>query len=222
VPRLKTAVLISGRGSNLQALLDAAADPAYPAEIVLVLSNVPGAYGLERAKKAGIATAVVDHKQFPDRPSFERALDARLKEAGAQFLCLAGFMRLLTPEFVTPWQDRLINIHPSLLPSFKGLHTHERALAAGVRFAGCTVHFVRPATDDGPIIIQAAVPVHAGDTPDSLAARVLEAEHRIYPLALALVATGRARVAGDGVEILGMEAPEASLLNPVGAGRDGD
>jgi phosphoribosylglycinamide formyltransferase-1 len=222
VPRLKTAVLISGRGSNLQALLDAAADPAYPAEIVLVLSNVPGAYGLERAKKAGIATAVVDHKQFPDRPSFERALDARLKEAGAQFLCLAGFMRLLTPEFVTPWQDRLINIHPSLLPSFKGLHTHERALAAGVRFAGCTVHFVRPATDDGPIIIQAAVPVHAGDTPDSLAARVLEAEHRIYPLALALVATGRARVAGDGVEILGMEAPEASLINPVGAGRDGD
>ncbi len=222
MPRLKTAVLISGRGSNLQALLDAAADPAYPAEIVLVLSNVPGAYGLERAKKAGIATAVVDHKQFPDRPSFERALDARLKEAGAQFLCLAGFMRLLTPEFVTPWQDRLINIHPSLLPSFKGLHTHERALAAGVRFAGCTVHFVRPATDDGPIIIQAAVPVHAGDTPDSLAARVLEAEHRIYPLALALVATGRARVAGDGVEILGMEAPEASLINPVGAGRDGD
>ncbi len=218
--RLKTAVLISGRGSNLQALLDAAADPAYPAEIVLVLSNVPGAFGLERAKKAGVATATVDHKLFPDRPSFERALDAKLKESGVEFVCLAGFMRLLTPDFVTPWQDRLINIHPSLLPSFKGLHTHERALEAGVRFAGCTVHFVRPATDDGPIIAQAAVPVHAGDSPDSLAARVLEAEHRIYPMALALVASGKARVRGDSVEIEGARTPGTSLMNPEGAGGD--
>lgn len=212
--RLRTAVLISGRGSNLQALIDAARDPAYPAEIALVVSNVPGAFGLERARQASIATKIVDHKNFPDRASFERALDGLLREHKIEFVCLAGFMRLLTPAFVTPWLDRLINIHPSLLPAFKGLHTHERALAAGVRFTGCTVHFVRPATDDGPIIIQAAVPIGPDDTPDSLAARVLEAEHRIFPAALALVAEGKTRIENEIVRVEGHAPPESSLVNP--------
>jgi len=212
--RLRTAVLISGRGSNLQALIDAARDRAYPAEIALVVSNVPGAFGLERARQASIATKIVDHKNFPDRESFERALDGLLREHKIEFVCLAGFMRLLTPAFVTPWLDRLINIHPSLLPAFKGLHTHERALAAGVRFTGCTVHFVRPATDDGPIIIQAAVPIRPDDTPDSLAARVLEAEHRIFPAALALVAEGKTRIENEIVRIEGHSPPGPILVNP--------
>jgi phosphoribosylglycinamide formyltransferase-1 len=212
--RLRTAVLISGRGSNLQALIDAARDPAFPAEIALVVSNVPGAFGLERARQAGIAAKIVDHKNFPDRESFERALDGLLREHRIDFVCLAGFMRLLTPAFVTPWLDRLINIHPSLLPAFKGLHTHERALAAGVRFTGCTVHFVRPATDDGPIIIQAAVPIRPDDTPETLAARVLEAEHRIFPAALALAAQGKTRIENETVRVEGHAVPGASFVNP--------
>lgn len=212
--RVRTAVLVSGRGSNLQALLDAAADPAFPAEIVLVLSNVADAYGLTRAERAGVPTLVIDHRAFAGREPFEAAVDAALREAAVELVCLAGFMRMLTAGFVEAWRDRLINIHPSLLPSFKGLHTHERALAAGVRLHGCTVHFVRADVDAGPIIVQGAVPVGAEDTPDALAARVLAVEHRIYPLALRLVAEGRARVEGDVVRVEGGRAEDAMLINP--------
>jgi len=180
--KLRLGVLISGRGSNLQALIDAAADPAFPAVIALVVSNTAGAYGLERATAAAIPTAVVDHKAYAGREPFEDALHAALSGAGVELVCLAGFMRLLTAAFVGRWHDRLINIHPSLLPAFRGLNVHEAVLAYGARFTGCTVHFVRAAMDDGPIIVQAAVPVHMGDDADSLAARVLAEEHRVYPL----------------------------------------
>lgn len=214
--KLKVGVLVSGRGSNLQALIDACADPAFPAEIVHVLSNIPDAYALERAATAGIATSVIGHRDFAGRDAFDAAIDARLREVGVEFVCLAGFMRLLTEGFVGKWQDRMINIHPSLLPSFKGLHTHERALEMGVKVHGCTVHFVRPATDEGPIIVQAAVPVLPDDTPDSLGARVLEQEHRAYPLALRLVAEGKARVSGLVVHCEDAAGANEALLNPAG------
>ena len=215
--RKKIAILISGRGSNMQALIEAARDREFPAEIAQVISNRPEAAGLARAAAAGIPTAVVDHKAYRGREAFEAALHAALVAAGAELVCLAGFMRLLTAGFVNAWRDRLINIHPSLLPAFPGLDTHARALAAGVRFAGCTVHFVRPEMDNGPIIVQAAVPLRPGDDEPALAARVLEAEHRAYPLALALVASGRARVVGDTVAIDGAAAPAGFLMNPAGA-----
>ena len=186
--RLKAGVLISGRGSNLQALLDACADPAFPAEIALVISNVAGAQGLDHAKAAGVPTLVIDHKGFPDRESFDAKMDEALRAAGVELVCLAGFMRLLSTGFVEGWRGKMINIHPSLLPAFKGLHTHAQALAAGVAEHGCTVHWVTPALDDGPAILQGKVPVLAGDTEESLAARVLEAEHRLYPEALRLIA----------------------------------
>jgi phosphoribosylglycinamide formyltransferase-1 len=212
--RRKLAVLISGRGSNLQSLIDACAVPGYPAEIALVLSNVAGVQGLERAARAGIPTVVVNHKDFAGREPFEAAVHAEITKAAPDLVCLAGFMRILTDGFIQLWRDRLINIHPSLLPAFKGLHTHERVLEAGARFAGCTIHFVRPAMDDGPIIAQAAVPVRPSDTPDSLAKRVLEQEHRLYPLAVRLIAEGRVRVVGERVIIDGAQAPEGVLLNP--------
>jgi len=212
--RLKVGVLISGRGSNLQALIDACAEPGYPAQIVLVLSNSADALGIERASRAGLKTTVIPHGDFVDREGFEAALDGALREAGAEFVCNAGFLRILTPWFVERWRDRQINIHPSLLPAFPGLHTHERALAAGVRFSGCTVHFVRPAMDEGPIIVQAAVPVLPDDDAGTLAARVLAAEHRIFPLALRLVAEGRAKVVGGHVVIAGSDAPTEAVLNP--------
>lgn len=210
----RVAVLISGRGSNLQALIDASRAADYPADIVRVISNRPDAAGLARAAAAGIPTETVDHKAFLGREKFDAELDARLQACGAELVCLAGFMRLLTGRFVDAWRDRLINIHPSLLPAFPGLDTHARALAAGVRFTGCTVHFVRAEMDSGPIIVQAAVPIRPGDDEDRLAARVLEAEHRAYPLALALVAGGQTRVAGDRVEIESAGLPEGFLLNP--------
>ena len=212
--RLRVGVLISGRGSNLQALIDACAQPGYPAEIVLVLSNRADALGLERARRAGLKTTVIPHGDFVDREGFEAALDGALREAGAEFICNAGFLRILTPWFVERWRDRQINIHPSLLPAFPGLHTHERALAAGVRFSGCTVHFVRPVMDEGPIIVQAAVPVLPDDDAGTLAARVLAAEHRIFPLALRLVAEGHAKVVGGHVVIAGSDAPTEAVLNP--------
>jgi phosphoribosylglycinamide formyltransferase-1 len=212
--RLKVGVLISGRGSNLEALINACAAPDFPAEIVQVVSNRADARGLERARRAGVPATAIPHRDFPDRRLFEEALDAALRRAGAEFLCNAGFMRLLTPWFVERWRDRQINIHPSLLPAFPGLHTHERALAAGVRFAGCTVHFVRAAMDDGPIIVQAAVPVLPGDDAERLAARVLAQEHRAYPLALRLIAEGRVRVVDERVEIACARIDPASLLNP--------
>ena len=207
-------MLISGRGSNLQALIDAAADPAYPAEIVLVLSNQADAQGLERAATAGIATGVISHRDFAERATFDAALTTALEQAGVELVCLAGFMRILGAGFVDHWAGRLINIHPSLLPAFPGLDTHARALDAGVKLHGCTVHHVRPAVDSGPIIGQAAVPVLPGDTPDVLAGRVLAAEHRLYPACLRLVAEGRARLVGDRVEIEGAEPAGPALLNP--------
>jgi phosphoribosylglycinamide formyltransferase 1 len=211
---LSLGVLISGRGSNLQALIDACAEPDFPARIALVISNVPGVAGLERATGAGIPTAVIEHKVFPDRAGFEDALHDALVEAGVELVCLAGFMRLLTDAFVARWHDRVINIHPSLLPAFRGLHVHERVVAYGARFSGCTVHFVRPAMDDGPIIVQAAVPVHADDDADRLAARVLAEEHRIYPLAVRLIAEGRLRIDNERVIVDNAAAPASALLNP--------
>ncbi len=189
MPRKRVAVLISGRGSNMASLIAAAKHDDYPAAIALVVSNRPDAAGLEHARGEGIATAVVDHTRFgKDREAFERALHDVLTANRIDLVCLAGFMRLLTPWLVGQWQGRMLNIHPALLPAFKGLHTHARALAAGVTTHGATVHFVSSEMDSGPIIAQAEVPVLAGDTPDTLAARVLEAEHRIYPQALRQVA----------------------------------
>jgi len=214
VARLKVAVLISGRGSNLQALIDACAKPGFPAEITRVIANRADAAGLQRAASAGIATAIIPHRDYKSREDFDTALDAALRAAGVDLVCLAGFMRLLTPGFVARWHDRLINIHPSLLPAFPGLDTHARALAQGVRFTGCTVHFVRAEMDNGPIIVQAAVPVLTGDDADRLAARVLEAEHRAYPLALRLIGEGRVSVADERVVIAGAGAPAPMLLNP--------
>jgi phosphoribosylglycinamide formyltransferase-1 len=188
--RKRVGVLISGRGSNLQALLDASQASGYLAEIVVVISNVPEAQGLARAEAAAIPTLTINHKAFPSRDAFDAALDAALKEARVEILCNAGFMRLHTPGFVERWRDRHLNIHPSLLPAFRGLDTHARVIEAGCKLSGCTVHFVRSEMDEGPIVAQAAVPVLGDDTPDSLAARVLEVEHRLYPHALALVASG--------------------------------
>ena len=183
--RLKLAILISGRGSNMEAILEAARDPAYPAKPVLVLSNRPDAKGLETATAAGIATAAIDHKTYgKDREAFERAMHEQLTEAGVEIIALAGFMRVLTPWFVNKWQGRMVNIHPSLLPKYKGLDTHQRALDAGDTEAGCTVHWVSPGVDDGEIIQQASLPILPGDTADSLAARLLPVEHRLYPEAL--------------------------------------
>jgi phosphoribosylglycinamide formyltransferase-1 len=179
-----------------------------------VVSNRPEAGGIEIARAAGIETAVIDHRAYPDRGRFEQALDDALTEAGIELVCLAGFMRLLSPWFVERWRDRLLNIHPSLLPAFKGLHTHERALAAGVRVHGCSVHLVRAELDDGPILVQGVVPVRQDDTEDSLAARVLEAEHRCYPLALDLMASGNVRIDGDRLTITGGTPPIVSLINP--------
>ncbi len=213
--RLKTGILISGSGTNLQALLDAAGEPDYPAEIVLVISNKGDAFGLERAKAAGVATRVIDHREFADRAAFDAALDSALRQAGCEFVCLAGFMRILTAEFTARWRDRLINIHPALLPAFRGLGAQAQALAAGARIAGCTVHFVRPEMDAGPIIVQGAVPVLEGDDEARLSARILEVEHRIYPLALRLIAEGRVTVKGETVHI-GGPAPggDAVLISP--------
>jgi len=199
--RRRVAVLISGRGSNMAALVAAACDPDYPAEIVRVLSSKPDAPGLTAARQAGVATEVVDAKAFADRAAFEAALEDKLAADDVEIVCLAGFMRLLSEPFVERWRDRLINIHPSLLPAFRGLNTHVRAIEAGVKLHGCTVHYVRPAMDEGPIIAQAAVPVLIDDTPESLAARVLAAEHRLYPRALALVAADRTRVIHERVVI---------------------
>ena len=205
----RVGVLISGRGSNLGALIEACRAPAYPAKIVLVISNVPAAQGLLRAEAGLIPSRVINHKEYASREEFDLALDATLNEAEVELLCNAGFMRLHTEGFVRRWWNRHLNIHPSLLPAFKGLHTHERVLEAGAKITGCSVHFVRPGMDEGPIVAQAAVPVLPGDTPDELAARVLEAEHRLYPLALGLVAAGHVRVEGE--QVVGMTQIRAQL-----------
>jgi phosphoribosylglycinamide formyltransferase 1 len=197
----KVGILISGRGSNMVSLIDAARLEGFPAEIVCVISNRPQAQGLARAKAAGIPAVAIDHKLFPSREAFETELDKALRGHGVELVACAGFMRMMTAGFVEGWRDAMLNIHPSLLPAYKGLDTHERALADGVKLAGCTVHVVRPELDAGPIIAQAAVPVLEGDTADSLGARVLEAEHHLYPHALALFASGAARVSGERVEL---------------------
>jgi phosphoribosylglycinamide formyltransferase 1 len=213
--RKRVAILISGRGSNMTALIEAAQVPDFPAEIVLVAANRPDAAGLARAQQAGIATETVDHTHFgKDRESFERALDAVLTAHRVELICLAGFMRLLTPWFVGKWAGRILNVHPALLPAFKGTDTHARALAAGVKIHGASVHVVVPEMDSGPIIAQAAVAVHEDDTPDTLAARVLAAEHRIYPLALKLFAAGDTRLADGRCVVTGASTPDAPMMVP--------
>ncbi len=197
--RKRTAILISGRGSNMQALIERARDPSYPAEIALVVSNRPDAAGLIFAKDNNIACAVADHKIYGPREEFERSMQVLLELHRIELICLAGFMRLLTPWFTGQWQGRLLNVHPALLPSYRGLKTHERALADGVKIHGCTVHFVAPEMDAGPIVAQAAVAVLNSDTPASLAARVLAEEHTLYPAALAHLAEDRLRVEGNRV-----------------------
>ncbi len=201
----RVGILISGRGSNMVSLIAAAQAHDYPAEIACVLSNRPEAEGLKKAEANGVPTRAIDHKAFSGREAFEAELDTALKSFNVDLVACAGFMRLMTSEFVERWRDKMVNIHPSLLPAFKGLDTHARALAAGVKLTGCTVHIVRPQLDDGPIIAQAAVPVLEADTPNTLAARVLQAEHELYPHALALFASGTVRI--DGGRVLGASAP---------------
>lgn len=212
---LNVVVLISGRGSNMQALVRACREPAYPAKVVCVIANDPLAAGLAWAEKEGIPTAVVNHKDYgSDREGFESALDAAIKKHEAQLVCLAGFMRLLTPWFVNAWRDRLINIHPSLLPAFTGLHVQQKAIDYGAKVSGCTVHFVRAEMDCGPIIVQAAVPVMADDTEISLSERILTQEHSVYPAAVRWIAEGRVNIHGEKCFILGESAP-ASLICPI-------
>lgn len=213
--RKRVAVLISGRGSNMAALIEAATDPAYPAEISLVLSNIPDVGGLAIADSKGIKTEVVDHREFgKDRESFERAMQKALDAHKIDYVCLAGFMRLLTPAFAKRWSGRMLNIHPALLPSFKGLDTHERAIAEGVKIHGATVHFVVPDMDSGPIVVQAAVPVLKGDTPQSLAARVIQMEHRIYPLALRWLCEGKLKLEGGRCVVQGAPDIDGVLVSP--------
>lgn len=207
--RKRVAVLISGRGSNMAALVEAARDKNYPAEIVLVVSNRPDAQGITYARNAGIAITIIDHSDYgKDREAFERALQAVLAGSGIEIVCLAGFMRVLTPWFIDRWQGRMLNIHPSLLPDFKGLHTHEHAIAAGAKTHGASVHFVTADMDSGPIVCQAAVPVLAGDTAETLAARVLAVEHRIYPLALKWLAEGRLEITDGTCRLQGGHVPD--------------
>jgi len=213
--RKRVAILISGRGSNMAALIEAAKAADYPAEIALVVSNRPEAAGLAHAEAAGLSTVVIDHRRYgKDRAAFERALQGVLGQHRVELVCLGGFMRLFTPAFVLPWQGRMLNIHPALLPSFPGLDPHRQALAAGVKISGATVHFVIPQTDAGPIIAQAAVPVHDDDTAETLAARVLAAEHRIYPLALRLVAEDRVQIVEGRCRIAAVRPAEAILMVP--------
>ena len=198
----------------MQSLVRACQTPDFPAEIACVLSNNLEAAGLKFAADNSIPTRTIDHRDFETREAFEAEITAYLEDLQIDLICLAGFMRLLTEEFVNRWRDRILNIHPSLLPAFKGLHVHERAIESGARFTGCTVHFVRPEMDNGPIIAQAVVPILEKDTPDELAARILEQEHRIYPLALKLVAEGRVKIHGPRAMIERAQEQTPSLLNP--------
>jgi phosphoribosylglycinamide formyltransferase 1 len=214
VTRKRVGVLISGRGSNLGALIEACKAPDYAAKIVLVISNLPSAQGLLRAESALIPALVINHKDFATREGFDAALDTALNEAGVELLCNAGFMRLHSEGFVARWRNRHLNVHPSLLPAFRGLHSHARVLEAGATITGCTVHFVRPEMDTGPIVAQAAVPVLPDDTPESLGARVLDAEHRLYPHALRLVASGEVRVEDEHVVRTTQITPQPPLFSP--------
>jgi phosphoribosylglycinamide formyltransferase-1 len=209
--KLRVGVLISGRGSNMASLVRAAWDDDYPAEIACVVSNAADAPGVKIARDAGIATAVISHGDYPDRETFERAVTAELEKHGVRLVALAGFMRVLSPWFPEYWQNRIVNVHPSLLPAFKGLEAQQKAIDAGARVSGCTVHFVVPAVDGGPIIAQAAVPVMAGDTADRLATRILRQEHRLYPMVVRWFGEGRIAIAGGRVEVKGVP-PGATLL----------
>ena len=210
----RVGILISGRGTNMVSLAEAARAPDYPAEIVLVVSNRPNTPGIERAKALGLKTAVIDHKAFPSREAFDEAVEAALLGERVELVCQAGFMRIQSAAFATRWLGKQLNIHPSLLPLFKGLHPHQQALDAGVRISGCTVHFVTPELDAGPIIAQAAVPVLAGDTVAALEARILLAEHQLYPHALGLVASGAATLNGDSVTLQTSINQGGPLLSP--------
>ncbi|WP_342362439.1 phosphoribosylglycinamide formyltransferase [Terrarubrum flagellatum] len=212
--RVRTGVLISGRGSNMSALIEAAKNDAFPAEIVVVLANNIDAPGLNAAREAGVKNAGIISSSFPDRQSFDRVLDESLRTANVSLVCLAGYMQILSPWFVGRWLGKLINIHPSLLPAYRGLHTHRKAIADGARIHGCTTHFVTPELDAGPIIMQAAVAVAPSDTEASLAARVLEQEHVIYPRTLALVASGLARLKDGRCVLDGMGEPRGSIISP--------
>ena len=212
--QLRTAILISGRGSNMQALIRSCQLERSPAKIVAVISDQADAMGLKIAQEYGIPASAIPRTRFPSRDAFEAALEAALQNAGAEFICLAGFMRILSPEFVSRRHNRILNIHPSLLPAFPGLDTHQRALEAGVRITGCTVHFVRAAMDQGPIVIQAAVPVLPQDTAKTLAARVLKLEHEIYPAALEMVARRQLALIGDEVFLHETGIPQQCLINP--------
>ncbi len=204
--RVRTAVLISGRGSNLASLIAASRDPSFPAEIVLVFSNVENAEGLKRAQAEGIATKAISHKTFASREAFDAAVDTVLREARIELVCEAGFMRIHSDGFVRGWEGRILNIHPSLLPAFKGIRVHQQAIDAGVRVSGCTVHFLVPELNSGPIVAQAAVPVSPTDTAETLAQRVLEAEHTLYPQALRMVAEGKVRLE-NGKAVFAQESP---------------
>jgi phosphoribosylglycinamide formyltransferase 1 len=210
----RVGILISGRGSNMMALVEAARAPDYPAEVVAIISNRPKAPGIAWAEAQGLPTWVIDHKSFPSREAFDEAVDAQLTQTRVDLVALAGFMRIQSVGFVRKWLGRQLNIHPALLPLFRGLHPHKQALDAGVRISGCTVHFVTEETDSGPIVAQASVPVLDTDTPESLEARVLAAEHRLYPYALALVASGRARIEGNRVRIAAAGQADGCLLSP--------
>ena len=212
---MRIAVFISGRGTNLKALLAAAAREDFPGEIALVISNRPDAPGLQFAKKAGVQQAVVDHKGFESREDFEAALNDALNHANIDLICLAGFMRILTEDFVNRWRGRMLNIHPSLLPAFRGLNVHDRMIAAGVKIAGCTVHFVSPEMDAGPIIGQASLTVPPTDNAETLAARILTLENELYPACLKMIVDKRARLSGSVVRIDEKLSHEAEVYNPI-------
>lgn len=214
IRRKRTAILISGRGTNMSALIAAGRDASYPAEFVVVISNRPGAGGLHTAEQAGIHAVALDHRLFPDRAAFDHTLDQTLRDHQAELIACAGYMRILTRDFIAAWRDRLINIHPSLLPLYRGLDTHARALADGVKIHGCTVHVMRDEVDAGPIIAQAVVPVLPGDDAERLAARVLEAEHKLYPSALALFASGKVRIENE-CAVVDEDSPQPPLFVPM-------
>jgi phosphoribosylglycinamide formyltransferase-1 len=212
---MRLGVLASGSGSNLQAILDGCANRSIPAQVAVVICNIPGARALQRAEAAGVPTVLVDHKQFGSRDDYDRAVVAELRRHRVDLVCLAGFMRLIGPELLTGFENKILNIHPSLLPAFPGLHAVRQALSARVRVSGCTVHVVDPGTDSGPILIQAAVPVLDGDSEETLAARILRQEHRCYPRAIALWAEGRVQIDGRSVRIVGAAGdPARAIASP--------
>ena len=212
---LKVAILISGRGSNMKALVEGSRLPGSNYRVALVISNSLDAEGVSLSRDLAVPVEIINHKAYASREAFERQLDARFQHYDIELVCLAGFMLILTPWLLEQWLDKIINIHPSLLPAFPGLHTHKKAIEAGVRFSGCTVHFAHAEVDHGPIIVQAAVPVMPGDNAETLSARVLEAEHKIYPQAVKLIADGRVNVFEESVFVTGAGAPSSTLINPL-------